>query len=80
MTDVTLVGSCMPEANDVRVASAVTAKRLGWLTQPKMFFYSATFALITWFGGYLMRAISLGEKSFLSGLASLLLVATTPLA
>jgi hypothetical protein len=46
MTDVTLVGSCMPEANDVRVASAVTAKRLGWLTQPKMFFYSATFALI----------------------------------
>jgi cobalt/nickel transport system permease protein len=42
--------------------------------------FSATFALITWFGGYPMRAISLGEKSFLSGLAALLLVATTPLA
>jgi cobalt/nickel transport system permease protein len=42
--------------------------------------FSATFALITWLGGYPMRAISLGEKSFLSGLAALLLVATTPLA
>jgi cobalt/nickel transport system permease protein len=42
--------------------------------------FSATFGLITWLGGNPMRAISLGEKSFLSGLAALLLVATTPLA
>jgi cobalt/nickel transport system permease protein len=42
--------------------------------------FSATFGLITWLGGNPMRAVSLGEKSFLSGLAALLLVATTPLA
>jgi cobalt/nickel transport system permease protein len=42
--------------------------------------FSATFALITWLAGNPMRAISLGEKSFLSGLAALLVVATTPLA
>lgn len=41
--------------------------------------FSATFALITWIGGNPMRALALGEKSFLSGLAALLLVATTPL-
>lgn len=42
--------------------------------------FSATFGLITWISGYPMRAISLAEKSFLSGLGALLLVATTPLA
>ncbi len=42
--------------------------------------FSATFALITWIGGDRLRALALGEKSFLSGLAALLLVATTPLA
>jgi cobalt/nickel transport system permease protein len=42
--------------------------------------FSATFGLITWIGGNPMRAVSLAEKSFLSGLAALLLVATTPLA
>lgn len=41
--------------------------------------FSGTFAFLTWMGGDAMRAIALGEKSFLSGLAALLLVATTPL-
>ncbi len=41
--------------------------------------FSATFALITWLGGDPLRALALGEKSFLSGLAALLLIATTPL-
>lgn len=41
--------------------------------------FSATFALITWLAGDPTRALALGEKSFLSGLAALLLVATTPL-
>lgn len=41
--------------------------------------FSATFALITWIGGDPLRALALGEKSFLSGLAALLLIATTPL-
>jgi len=41
--------------------------------------FSATFALITWLGGNPMRALALGEKSYLSGLAALLLVSTTPL-
>jgi cobalt/nickel transport system permease protein len=42
--------------------------------------FSATFVLITWIGGNPVRAVALGEKSFLSGLAALLLIATTPLA
>ncbi|MGH9594059.1 MAG: energy-coupling factor transporter transmembrane component T family protein [Bryobacteraceae bacterium] len=41
--------------------------------------FSATFALLTWWSGDPMRAVGLAEKSFLSGLAALLLVATTPL-
>jgi len=41
--------------------------------------FSATFALITWWSGDPGRALALAEKSFLSGLAALLLVATTPL-
>ena len=41
--------------------------------------FSATFALITWFSGEPERALALAEKSFLSGLAALLLIATTPL-
>jgi cobalt/nickel transport system permease protein len=41
--------------------------------------FSATFALLTWWSGDPLRAITLAEKSFLSGLAALLLVATTPL-
>jgi cobalt/nickel transport system permease protein len=40
--------------------------------------FSATFALITWWAGDPARAISLAEKSFLSGLAVLLTIATTP--
>ncbi len=40
--------------------------------------FSATFALITWWSGDGMRALSLAEKSYLSGFAALLLVATTP--
>jgi cobalt/nickel transport system permease protein len=42
--------------------------------------FSATFALITWWAGDPMRAASLTEKSFLSGLAVLIVMATTPLA
>ncbi len=41
--------------------------------------FSATFALITWWSGDPQRALALAEKSFLSGLAALLLIATTPL-
>jgi cobalt/nickel transport system permease protein len=41
--------------------------------------FSATFALITWWSGDPLRALSLAEKSFLSGLAVLLTMATTPL-
>lgn len=41
--------------------------------------FSASFAMITWWSGDRMRAIALAEKSFLSGLAALLLIATTPL-
>jgi len=41
--------------------------------------FSATFALITWWSGDSARALALAEKSFLSGLAALILVATTPI-
>jgi energy-coupling factor transporter ATP-binding protein EcfA2/energy-coupling factor transporter transmembrane protein EcfT len=41
--------------------------------------FSATFALITWWSGQPLRAAALAEKSFLSGLGALLLIATTPL-
>jgi cobalt/nickel transport system permease protein len=41
--------------------------------------FSATFALLTWWSGDSLRALALAEKSFLSGMAALLLVATTPL-
>jgi cobalt/nickel transport system permease protein len=41
--------------------------------------FSATFAVLTWWSGDSLRALALAEKSFLSGMAALLLVATTPL-
>ena len=41
--------------------------------------FSATFALITWLAGEPLRALALAEKSFLSGVAALLLIATTPM-
>lgn len=41
--------------------------------------FSATFALLTWWAGDPVRALSLAEKSYLSGLAALLLIATTPI-
>ena len=41
--------------------------------------FSATFALLTWWSGDSLRAVALAEKSFLSGMAALLLVGTTPL-
>ncbi|MCU1336900.1 MAG: cobalt transport protein [Bryobacterales bacterium] len=41
--------------------------------------FSATFALLTWWSGDSLRALGLAEKSFLSGMAALLLVGTTPL-
>lgn len=40
--------------------------------------FSATFALLTWWAGDPVRAIALAERSFLCGLAALLLIATTP--
>lgn len=42
--------------------------------------FSATFALLTWISGDAARAVAIAEKSFLSGFAALLLIATTPLA
>jgi cobalt/nickel transport system permease protein len=41
--------------------------------------FSATFAAVTWIAGEPGRALSLAEKSFLSGIAALVLVATTPI-
>jgi len=41
--------------------------------------FSATFALITWWSGDPLRALALAEKSFLSGMAALLMVSSTPL-
>ncbi len=41
--------------------------------------FSATFALITWLSGDATRALALVEKSFLSGLAVLVVIAATPL-
>lgn len=41
--------------------------------------FSATFALLTWWSGDSIRALALAEKSFLSGMAALLFVGTTPL-
>jgi cobalt/nickel transport system permease protein len=41
--------------------------------------FSATFAIITWWSGDPIRALALAEKSYLSGFATLLLIATTPL-
>jgi cobalt/nickel transport system permease protein len=40
--------------------------------------FSAVFAAITWWAGDPARALSLAEKSLLSGFAALLLIATTP--
>jgi energy-coupling factor transporter transmembrane protein EcfT len=42
--------------------------------------FSATFAAMMWWSGDSLRALALAEKSFLSGLAALLLIATTPVA
>jgi cobalt/nickel transport system permease protein len=41
--------------------------------------FVATFALMSWIAGQPGRAVALFEKSFLSGLAALILVATTPI-
>jgi len=41
--------------------------------------FSATFALLTWWAGDPLRALAMAEKSYLSGFAALLFVATTPL-
>ena len=41
--------------------------------------FSATFVLLTWWLGDPLRALAMAEKSYLSGFAVLLLVATTPL-
>ncbi|MGH9559432.1 MAG: energy-coupling factor transporter transmembrane component T family protein [Bryobacteraceae bacterium] len=41
--------------------------------------FSGVFALIVWWSGEPLRALALGEKSFLSAIAALLLAATTPL-
>jgi cobalt/nickel transport system permease protein len=57
-----------------RLPAAGLARRAGLILP-----FSATFALITWWSGDPGRALALAEKSFLSGLAALLLIATTPL-
>jgi cobalt/nickel transport system permease protein len=57
-----------------RLPAAGLARRAGLILP-----FSATFALITWWSGDPGRALALSEKSFLSGLAALLLIATTPL-
>jgi len=41
--------------------------------------FSATFALITWLSGDMTRAVALMEKSLLSGMAVLVIMAVTPL-
>ncbi|HEY2843570.1 MAG TPA: energy-coupling factor transporter transmembrane component T [Bryobacteraceae bacterium] len=41
--------------------------------------FSATFAVLTWWSGDPLRALALAEKSFLSGMAALLLVSSTPM-
>jgi cobalt/nickel transport system permease protein len=41
--------------------------------------FSAAFAAITWFAGEPERALALAEKSLLSGIAALVMVATTPI-
>jgi cobalt/nickel transport system permease protein len=41
--------------------------------------FIATFTLITWWSGQTARALAIFEKSLLSGLAALILVATTPI-
>jgi cobalt/nickel transport system permease protein len=66
------------------VVTAALASRLplrGLLARAALVLpFSATFALMTWWTGDPWRALALAEKSFLSGLAALLLIATTPLA
>jgi cobalt/nickel transport system permease protein len=66
------------------LAVAIGAARLpfhGLLRRAGMVLpFSACFAAMTWWSGDSIRAAALAEKSFLSGLAALLLVATTPLA
>ncbi len=57
-----------------RLPAAGLARRAGLILP-----FSATFALVTWWSGDPGRATALAEKSFLSGLAALLLIATTPL-
>jgi len=41
--------------------------------------FIATFTLITWWSGQPVRALAVFEKSLLSGIAALILVATTPI-
>ena len=41
--------------------------------------FSAAFAAVIWFAGEPERALALAEKSFLSGIAALVMVATTPI-
>lgn len=65
------------------ILAAMTASRLpltGLLVRAALVLpFSATFALITWWSGEPVRALALAEKSFLSALGALLLIATTPL-
>lgn len=64
------------------LAAAVAAARLPALALLRraalVLPFSATFVLITYFSGDPPRAWMLFEKSFLSGLAALILIATTP--
>lgn len=83
------VSTTRPEAQlvfagyGVMLLAAALASRLplrGLLARAALVLpFSATFALLTWWAGEPLRALSLAEKSFLSGLAALLLIATTPI-
>jgi cobalt/nickel transport system permease protein len=71
-------------AYSIVLAAAILAARLpfrGVLERGAMVLpFSATFAVVTWLAGEPGRALALAEKSFLSGIAALVMVATTPIA
>jgi cobalt/nickel transport system permease protein len=67
----------------ISLAAAILAARLpfgGVLRRGALILpFAATFAAITWLTGDPARALALAEKSFLSGIAALVMVATTPI-
>ena len=63
------------------VAIGIAQLPMGALVRRALVFvpFIATFTLITWLSGQPERAIAIFEKSLLSGMAALILVATTPI-